>query len=909
MRQPVLGRGDEVEDIEELKRVEKALRKRNDELKKRVEKLTAELAVKDDQLKRECEGRRHAEVTLRASEEMYSSIFTHIGIGISVISPEMEIVFLNTVMKKLNPHIDVAKHPICYKSFNVPPRNEVCSYCPTTKTFQDGKVHVAVTDTPTEGGVLHLRITSAPVPSADGSASAVIEVVEDITKRKRAEDALRESEEKFRVLAETSPVSIMVYQGEKHVYVNPAATLLIGYTEQDFLEMKFWDWVHEDFKEQVRSYGLARQKGEPVPSQYECKCVTKSGEEKWVVLSAGQIEYKGAPAGIASIFDITERKRMEEELRHAREELEKRVEERTTDLRNANELLEREVAVRRRTESVNMARLRLLQLAGTHGLDELLEATLDEAETLTGSLIGFYHVLEADQKTLSQQNWSTRTKTEFCKAEGKGLHYDVSAAGVWVDCILERRPVIHNDYASLPHRKGLPPEHVQVLRELAVPVFRGDSIVAILGVGNKPRDYTSEDVEAVSLLADLAWEILERKEAEEALRESRAKYQAIVDAFDGLIYICSQDYHIEYMNRKLIDRTGYDAAGELCYKVLHDRDSVCPWCVNDRVFAGETVRWETFSPKDKRWYYVVNVPIRHADGSMSKHSMIIDITDRKLFEEKMERQKKLLEELNDTLEKRVGEEVAKNREKDIMLIQQNRQAALGEMLDHIAHQWKQPLNSISLIIQDLGETASDGELTDELVEETVCKTMALLDHMGQTIDIFRDFYRPDKEKKVFSIKDSIDQALTFIAPAFRFHSVVVELDVDPGLTAFGYPKEYAQVLLNILANARDAFRARRTEKPRVTIRAFAEDSKTIVTITDNAGGIQKAIMGKIFDFYFTTHESSGGTGIGLYMSKNIIEKNMGGTLSAVNTEGGAQFRIAVKLCDNPRQQTANLSGL
>ena len=386
-------------------------------------------------------------------------------------------------------------------------------------------------------------------------------------------------------------------------------------------------------------------------------------------------------------------------------------------------------------------------------------------------------------------------------------------------------------------------------------------------------------------------DVTERKEAEDSIRESRAKYQAIVDSFDGLIYISSQDYRIEFMNRKLIERTGRDAVGDYCYKVMNDLDSVCPWCINDRVFAGETVHREMYSPKDNRWYYAVNVPIRHADGAMSKHSMIIDITERKMFEEELTRQKLLLEDLNETLENRVEEEVRNNREKDIMLIQQNRQAALGEMLDHIAHQWKQPLTSISLIIQDLGETASDGELTDELVEETVSKTMALLDHMAQTIDIFRGFYRPDKEKKVFNIKDSVDQALAFIAPAFRFHSIAVELDVDPGLTAFGYPKEYAQVLLNILANARDAFKARETEKPRVIIRAFAEDTKTVVTIADNAGGIPEAIIGKIFDFYFTTNESSGGTGIGLYMSKNIIEKNMGGTLSVVNTDSGALFRI------------------
>jgi signal transduction histidine kinase len=271
--------------------------------------------------------------------------------------------------------------------------------------------------------------------------------------------------------------------------------------------------------------------------------------------------------------------------------------------------------------------------------------------------------------------------------------------------------------------------------------------------------------------------------------------------------------------------------------------------------------------------------------------MIFDITDRKLFEQELQRQKQLLQELNDTLENRVEEEVAKNREKDVMLIQQNRQAALGEMLDHIAHQWKQPLNSISLIVQELEEASSYGEVTEHVVEEAVGKTIALVQHMAQTIDTFRGFYRPDKEKKVFNIKDAIDQALAFIAPAFRFYSIAVELDVDPGLTAFGYPMEYAQVLLNILANARDIFMTRGTENARVILRAFEENNKAVVTVEDNGGGIPETIKDRIFDFYFTTNEAGGGTGIGLYMSKNIIEKNMGGTLRAENTDGGALFRI------------------
>ena len=350
--------------------------------------------------------------------------------------------------------------------------------------------------------------------------------------RKRTAE-LRESEEKFRVLAETSPSAIFLYQGNKHVYVNPAAIHLSGYSEEECLEMSFWEWVHEDFQNLVKERALARQRGEQVPANYEVKCRAKNGEEKWVFISAGRIDYKGAPAGVVTIFDITDRKRMEEDLRHAYDDLEKKVLERTTELRHAKELLEEEISVRNQTESVITARLRLLQFAATHTLDELLEATIDEAEALTGSLIGFFHFLEADQETLSLQNWSSRTKEEFCKTEGKGLHYDVSEAGVWVDCIRERRPVIHNDNASLPHRRGMPPDYAQVFRELVLPVFRGDNIVAIIGVGNKPHDYTSEDVEAVSFLADLAWEITERKRAEEALRESesrvRRKLESILD--------------------------------------------------------------------------------------------------------------------------------------------------------------------------------------------------------------------------------------------------------------------------------------------------------------------------------------------------------------------------------------------
>jgi PAS domain S-box-containing protein len=175
-------------------------------------------------------------------------------------------------------------------------------------------------------------------------------IVRDITDRREPEEELRENEEKFRVLADTSSAAIWVYQGEHLVYVNPAMIQQTGYTEQELIKMRFWEWVHPEFMESVRERGLARQRGEPVPSPYELKCITKTGEEKWLFLSAGRIEYKGRPAGIVTMFDITDRKRMEEELLQAHDELEKRVEERTSELRNANELLKHEITVRNRVE-------------------------------------------------------------------------------------------------------------------------------------------------------------------------------------------------------------------------------------------------------------------------------------------------------------------------------------------------------------------------------------------------------------------------------------------------------------------------------------------------------------------------------------------------------------------------------
>jgi PAS domain S-box-containing protein len=232
------------------------------------------------------------------------------------------------------------------------------------------------------------------------------------------------------------------------------------------------------------------------------------------------------------------------------------------------------------TEDFLRVRLRLFEFATSHSLEELLQKTVDEVGALTESPIGFYHFVDSDQKSLSLQAWSTRTLKEFCKVEGKGIHYEIDQAGVWVDCVHQRRPVIHNDYASLLHRKGMPPGHAAVVRELVVPIIRADRIVAMLGVGNKPTDYTEKDVEIVSFLADVAWEIAEHKRTEEALYTEHEFLKNLLKTAQAIIVVLDPVGHIVSINPFMEELSGYrvdEVKGKEWFATFlpeKDRDSV-----------------------------------------------------------------------------------------------------------------------------------------------------------------------------------------------------------------------------------------------------------------------------------------------------------------------------------------------
>lgn len=289
-------------------------------------------------------------------------------------------------------------------------------------------------------------------------------------------------------------------------------------------------------------------------------------------------------------------------------------------------------------ESIRQAmeiRTRLFEYAAAHTVDELLTKALDEISALVDSPIAFYHLVEADQNTLSLEQWSTRTLTDFCRAEGKGQHYPIAQAGVWADCARQKKPIIHNDYASLEHKQGLPDGHAEIIRELVVPIMRDGKVVAILGVGNKATDYTDKDMQVVSLLSDVSWEVVRRRKAEDALIDSEKRYRRLFEsAKDGILILDAETGLLVDVNPFLTALLGYSHE-DLCGKYI--------WEIG--AFKNVAAAKDAFDElKNKEYIRYEDLPLETADGRIVEvefvsnvylvdHAKVIqcnirDITDR-----------------------------------------------------------------------------------------------------------------------------------------------------------------------------------------------------------------------------------------------------------------------------------------
>jgi len=254
-----------------------------------------------------------------------------------------------------------------------------------------------------------------------------------------------------------------------------------------------------------------------------------------------------------------------------------------------------------------------------------------------------------------------------------------------------------------------------------------------------------------------------------------------------------------------------------------------------------------------------------------------------------------LEEINVSLEKRVEFEVAKNREKDKAMLQQGKLAQMGEMIAMIAHQWRQPLSAVSANANDLILKIMLNNYSEEYFEERLKKITNLSQYLSKTIDDFRGFYKEDKERVEILLSDIAKSVLDMVATSLNNKNITLQIDYGSHAKIKTYPNEIRQVLLNLITNAEDILLEKKINKPYIDIRIYDDEKNSHLRVSDNGEGIPEHIMDKIFNPYFSTKMQKDGTGLGLYMSKIIVEEHCGGRLNAYNSKDGAVFEIMLPL--------------
>lgn len=385
-----------------------------------------------------------------------------------------------------------------------------------------------------------------------------------------------------------------------------------------------------------------------------------------------------------------------------------------------------------------------------------------------------------------------------------------------------------------------------------------------------------ENIHLHAINRELRREIEERKKAEIKLNDQLLFLEALMDAIPNPIYYKDKEHRYIGCNTAFLTFTGLEKE-QIIGQTAHDlfpkyaeemKDVDCAVLKEQGVVTKEVVLEDAKGEERdivlyKSSYFNTTKDVCGVVGMMA------DITDLK----------KIMD---------------KQKEQEQILIHQSRMAAMGEMIGNIAHQWRQPISTISLLIQDINDAYEYGELTKEYLEDFSTKTLKQVKFMSETIDDFRDYLRPNKITEPFSLVESVKNSIRIMDATFRNNNVKVDFKYDNDIEVMGYKNEFSQVLLNIFKNAKDEFELRDIKEGLLQIKLEEMGEKAVLTITDNAGGIPEGVVDKVFEPYFSTKEDVGGTGIGLHMSKNIIETNMDGTIDVQNVKNGAEFTIRLK---------------
>ena len=300
------------------------------------------------------------------------------------------------------------------------------------------------------------------------------------------------------------------------------------------------------------------------------------------------------------------------------------------------------------------------------------------------------------------------------------------------------------------------------------------------------------------------------------------------------------------------------------------------------------------SDGEEFWCDVVLTKI-HLDGEELLYGSWRDITEKKEIQLSEEAHKKEIEAWNTNLESLVQTEVENNMLKDRQMLHQSRLAQMGEMISMIAHQWRQPLSAISASSSLLNLNAQLNKLDKESASKISKDISNYAQHLSATIDDFRDFFQRDKMKEATNYTYLIKSVLSIIKNSLDSHQIEVREDLNSLNSFLAYKNELKQVIINILKNAQDVLVDNKIVNPYISLKSYQSEDAYVLEILDNGGGISEDIIDDIFDPYFSTKLAKNGTGLGLYMSKTIVEEHCGGKLSCFNKDDGVCFRMEIPI--------------
>lgn len=404
------------------------------------------------------------------------------------------------------------------------------------------------------------------------------------------------------------------------------------------------------------------------------------------------------------------------------------------------------------------------------------------------------------------------------------------------------------------------------------------------------------EIDGRRLLFSIVHDVTERERTREALDRERQRYRTLMEIAQDGIHLVDVTGLLVEANEAFLTSLGLTRADV-------GRARIADWDVH---FSAEALpaimaelirRPRVFPTRHRRTDgTIIDVEINaggvELDGQVYVLASARDVSTRKAIELALATQSAELAALNAGLAERVQVAVNELREKDRLLLLKSRQAAMGEAIGNVAHQWRQPLNALSLVLTNLRDAARYGELEAAQVEREVAEGLRLVQKMSSTINDFRDFFRPRREKVAFSATAELQEALRLFAGTFQQAGIACTLDGPaPGqdIVLFGFPNEYSQVVLNLLTNAAQAIRASRRSQGRVVLRLRHHDGGGLLTVEDNGGGFAPGVRDRLFEPYFSTKE--GGTGIGLYMSRQIVTQSLGGRIEAREGPEGARFEL------------------